>query len=735
MNPGLKDIKTQFREFSTGILNSYSQVFFSDKKLFAGLLLLVTFIDSFAGICGLFSVLVTNIVSYWFGFDKNQINKGMYGFNSLLVGLGLGIYFSPGWLLFFILFIAALLTLFISVSLEGIIGKYALPYLSISFILSFWIVSLATREFTALGISERGIYSLNEMYILGGKGLVQLYQWWNSIYLPLSVKTYFISLGAIFFQFNVLSGILIAIGLLYYSRIAFSLSILGFYSAYLFYLLIGANITELSYSYIGFNFILTSIAIGGFFIIPSRLSYLWTIILMPMVVILVVSLNRLFINFGLPIYSLPFNVVVLLFLYILKFRVVAKDSLAEVLIQQNSPEKNLYSFRNYLSRFKQKTPISLQLPFYGEWQVSQAHNGEHTHKGLWQHAWDFMIQDEDQKIYENDGDFLEDYYCYGKAVVAPADGYVDDLIDSVPDNVIGKVDIKNNWGNTIVIRHTDHLYTKLSHLVPESFTVKKGDKVVAGQVVGKCGNSGRSPYPHLHFQIQATPFIGSPTIDYPIGHYLLKEDNSEKLLSFSRPKLNDIVSNISVTPLLQKAFNLIPGKMFSWETDNGVEKTKASWEIKTNAYNQTYIECLDTKSQAFFEEDGALLFFTYFKGNKSSLLYYFYLAAYKIQTGYYQDLELHDQYPLNHIFRKKILFLQDFFAPFFLFLRAEFTVRYSKIDNNLSPGLIILNSSSKRLIGKRLFKETKFEFLIDNSGIQSFKIYIGENLINATCSN
>ena len=88
-----KDIKTHFKEFSAGILNSYSQVFFSDKKLFAGLLLIVTFIDSFAGICGLFSVLVTNAVSYWFGFDKHQINKGMYGFNSLLVGLGLGIYF------------------------------------------------------------------------------------------------------------------------------------------------------------------------------------------------------------------------------------------------------------------------------------------------------------------------------------------------------------------------------------------------------------------------------------------------------------------------------------------------------------------------------------------------------------------------------------------------------------------------------------------------------------------
>ena len=94
--------------------------------------MLVTFIDIFAGISGLFSVLITSTADY-FGFDKQGINKGIYGFNSLLVGLGLGIYFSPGILLFIILFVAALFTLFIAVSLQGVIGKYAFPYLSIPF--------------------------------------------------------------------------------------------------------------------------------------------------------------------------------------------------------------------------------------------------------------------------------------------------------------------------------------------------------------------------------------------------------------------------------------------------------------------------------------------------------------------------------------------------------------------------------------------------------------------------
>ncbi len=116
--------------------NSYGQVFFSDNMAFAVLLILVTFFDAFAGFCGLFSVLLTNILARALHFDRETIRKGLLGFNSLLVGLGLGIYFQPGWLFFLVLVLASVFTLFISVSMQGVIGKYALPYLSVPFILS-----------------------------------------------------------------------------------------------------------------------------------------------------------------------------------------------------------------------------------------------------------------------------------------------------------------------------------------------------------------------------------------------------------------------------------------------------------------------------------------------------------------------------------------------------------------------------------------------------------------------
>ena len=155
----------------------------------------------------------------------------------------------------------------------------------------------------------------------------------------------------------------------------FHFHLLGFFTAYFFYDFVGADITEINYSYIGFNYILTSIALGGFFIIPSVRSYLWSILLIPIVAIIIDKpLFTLFASAALPIYALPFNLIVLLFLYVLKFRIKPSKKLAEVVIQQNSPEKNLYSFENDTERFRHDL-VPMRLPFYGIWTVAQGYDG------------------------------------------------------------------------------------------------------------------------------------------------------------------------------------------------------------------------------------------------------------------------------------------------------------------------------------------------------------------------
>lgn len=718
--------------FFKSISNSYSQIFFSENIFFSILLFVITFFDFYTGLFGLFSVVITNISAYLTGFEKAKIQKGLIGFNSLLVGLGLGVNFEPGLLLLVIVFLSSIITLFLSVSIEGILNKYYLPYLSIPFVIVIWLISLACREFQALGLSERGIYTLNELYVVGGDSLVCFYNWWNDIQIPDSVRAYFLSLAAIFFQNNIFAGILVSIGLIFFSRIGFTLSVLGFYTAFFFYSLLGAEFTSISYSYIGFNYILTAIAVGGFFIIPDKSSYLWVIVLIPIVCIITFGLSNISEVFFLPVYSLPFCIVTLLFLYSVKFRTRSPGVLNPVVFQQNSPEKNLYSFLNYKERFGKNSIIPIYLPFFGKWTITQGHNGKHTHKDNWQYAWDFEITDEKGKTYKNSGDEPGDYYCYDKPVISPGDGIVEMIIDDIPDNIVGERNLEKNWGNSIVIKHTEYLYSSLSHLKPGSISVKEGDKVKRGETIGLCGNSGNSPYPHLHFQIQKNPFLGSHTTEYPISNYLLFEKEESLLKTVAIPAESEIVSNIQNNPSLSSAFKFIPGETITL-TKSCSPENKIIWNIKQDLFLNKYIECEQTGSKAYFFSDENMFYFTHFSGDKNSLLYFFFLAAFKVCLGSIDNLILYDRYPLNSVFSYRDLFLQDFISPFYRFLKGEFILRYHENgDSVFNKKIFIESGSSIKIFGKQR-RLCSYKIITDQSGWTGFEIKNKKHSFTATC--
>jgi urea transporter/murein DD-endopeptidase MepM/ murein hydrolase activator NlpD len=726
-----KKPKYLFPSFLTSIVNSYTQIFFSNSKIFALILMVVSFFDFWAGLSGVISIIVSNTMAYLIGFNRMNIKKGYYGFNSLLVGLALGVYYQPGPEFFIVLVFSSMLTLFLTLMIEGVVGKYGLPFLSLSFLLGTWLVSLATRQFTTLHVSERGIYMTNEMFAMGGHRMVTSYNWLTNLGIHESVRLYFTSLGAIFFQYHLFAGILIAVGLLIYSRIGFILSLVGFFSAYAYYNFIGADIHELSYNYIGFNFILTSIAVGGFFIIPSRWSFLWVILLTPLISIILTSTSVIFSIFQLSVYSLPFNIVVLIFLYSLKFRERFYDKPQLVAYQQFSPEKNLYSHLNYKTRFGKSLYFPFVLPFWGEWKVTQGHNGKYTHQGDWRHAWDFEVTDEEGLTYSGDGNSREDYYAYNKPVLAPADGHVEEIVEDVEENEIGKIDLEHNWGNTIILRHSDQLYSKLSHLKKESFKVAVGDAVKKGQVLANSGNSGRSPVPHIHFQVQGTPYIGSKTIDYPINHYIQDKDGLFELKSYESPGNNVVVSNITKNNSLEKAFHFIPGQRFRFNVSlQGVKDYEVDWEVQLDATNNMYIFCERSNSRAYFRNDGDIHYFTHFDGNKSSLLFKFFLGAYKIMMGYYLNLQVKDQFPVNTFNNEIVKIGQDFIAPFWIFSRSEYNLKYLGMDDALMQTNIRLRSTVCAKVGSREVKKMECELFVGPLGLERFVIHENEKVTN-----
>ncbi|MGZ3883036.1 MAG: M23 family metallopeptidase [Bacteroidia bacterium] len=380
-----------------------------------------------------------------------------------------------------------------------------------------------------------------------------------------------------------------------------------------------------------------------------------------------------------------------------------------------------------MERFKNDTYVHVQLPFYSEWSVSQGHAGKITHKDDWQYAWDFVVTDEDKHTFRFPGKQLSDFYCYNLPVLAPAEGVVVTLLDDVDDNAVGNVNLSDNWGNTIIIRHTELLYSKISHIKKGSFKVKVGDRVKKGEVIALCGNSGRSPEPHVHFQLQASAFIGAKTLKYPISYFISKKEGKPKLHSFSYPEEGDIIYRPTPTALLYEAFHLVPGMKMKFNVTGDANYTAQTWEVFTDAYNHTYLYCHTTKSIAYFTNNDTLFYFTSFTGDKESLLYYFYLAAYKVILSYVPGLEITDKLLINGNYRGPVKFMQDLIAPFHIFMKPLYRFSFAGTDNVHHPASLTIKSSAAMGNGS----DVDFSIELSENKIKHFEITKDQTCIKA----
>lgn len=75
-----------------------------------------------------------------------------------------------------------------------------------------------------------------------------------------------------------------------------------------------------------------------------------------------------------------------------------------------------------------------------------------------------------------------------------------DAVLSAFDGMVRIASAKGAFGNVVIIRHYNGLETVYAHL--SKIKVKTGQVVLAGQLVGLGGSTGRSSGPHLHFEVR-----------------------------------------------------------------------------------------------------------------------------------------------------------------------------------------------------------------------------------------
>ncbi|MQY77916.1 MAG: hypothetical protein GH151_01780 [Bacteroidetes bacterium] len=98
-------------------------------------------------------------------------------------------------------------------------------------------------------------------------------------------------------------------------------------------------------------------------------------------------------------------------------------------------------------------------------------------------------------------------------------------------------------------------------------------------------------------------------------------------------------------------------------------------------------------------------------------------------------MSLKDQYPLNLLFKRSSLFLHDFIAPFFSYLKADYFVHYEFLDNILSPSSVVLKSKVKTYLFGMNQNQIEFRLQLNTAGIGEFEIFLKNRKIKAKCLN
>jgi urea transporter len=499
--------RTARENLARGVPRAYAILFFSPNVRFGWVLLAISLLSPSIGLSGLAGAWAAGGIAWTLGFDRAKIRNGYLLFNPLLVCLTLGLmnkaYFFPPQV-FLALWCAAVLGgLFISVAMQHTFSQHwglsaqSLPAITFAYVLYFLSFAIAGPATPPL---------------MGGG------YWLDLDLLPPFFKSFFQIFGAMIFEPYPIAGLLVLAALLATSPLAALIASASIGVGIGTMNLLGFPGGPEGVIWCGFNFLLCGIALGTAYFAPSRMSLLLALTGAFLCALVTLALATALRYFGLPASALPYNLVVLVLVYALKQRhspMGLHPSPAPGMLPETAGRFVVLN----ASRFPDLALPALDLPFKDECVITQGFHGTLTHRAPWNWALDFEIMPKDRRN-SGSGTTLEEFHTYQKLVLAPCAGTVAAVRAYVPDNLPGANNPEENWGNYVVIYNEAGYYVLLAHLRQDSPLVYVGQRIVSSEPIGSCGNSGRSPVPHLHLQVQDTAYPGGATRPFCLRNFI-----------------------------------------------------------------------------------------------------------------------------------------------------------------------------------------------------------------------
>ncbi|MBI5682648.1 MAG: urea transporter [Deltaproteobacteria bacterium] len=636
----------KFIFFIDTVLYSYSQILFA-KNRFVGLFILSsTFVHPSIAVNALLSCIFANSFALGLGINRLEIRAGLYGFNAVLLGMSMTLYMGIRGMqaIVYILLFSSLLTV-VTGTLSVFLKRFSLPYMSIPFVLVTWLAILAGD----------------------GAGNTKNY----IIFTYPEIETFLTNIGYIIFSPNSLSGILVLGGLFLYSRLMGIVVIISYLACIAFVSIFPAYSLFMTAG--GFNAILTSIAVAGIFFVLSAKSLFIGIIASVFTVITGSAFSSILLNYGLPVLTIPFNLVTLLTLYMMD-RCVWHNDLRRVQIPE-SPEGNVMTSirQKEGGRINLLTDRRLSLPFMGWWFVSQSVDGVHTHKGIFRYGLDFVVPGKNGKPYSNTGEGLNEHYCYDMPVIASADGIVAAVVSSVTDNPVASTNLQYNWGNYVIIQHCPDFFSVAAHLRQKGITVNIGQVVKKGQTVGYAGSSGLSPYPHLHIQFQPAVSMWSPTLPPHFSDFLVRHKDYDEYITVGIPSEQQTVMNLPADNSVREAIGFELREKSRYELNFNNKVFFEDWLFDMDSDGLLFIESSLHKDRLYFIKGDTSISFLRYSGTRKSGLFILSLGIDKIPFYVDDRMKFQRTTPYLDIITGIRAYLFDIIIPFYKGLRFFIT--------------------------------------------------------------
>jgi murein DD-endopeptidase MepM/ murein hydrolase activator NlpD len=272
------------------------------------------------------------------------------------------------------------------------------------------------------------------------------------------------------------------------------------------------------------------------------------------------------------------------------------------------------------------------------------------------------------------------------------------------------VDKTNNWGNLVIIRDARGFFVEISHFAHGSIVVEEGAWVERGAYLGLCGNSGYSPQPHIHIQVQLTDTVGAHTVPFSFVNYA----NHGHFHANELPPEGRVVE-----PLYGKT-NRNPKTPSIWNKANKNNVFKNGKKID----DLTLTVKMLPDGMFYFDSGRGKLYFGQYEG-----AFYFYsvegrdpylklmlLALPRLPLACRKNLQWSDYVPISPVLsglsKTVVLFISSFYHDF-----AKIQARLQCVQKNKVIGLIqfpILGIKKKTAVtwdGQRGFKTIKVDNL------------------------